>query len=109
MEKYLYSVGDTNDADYTATLEKITDEQLEKFAPIIDAINKFGSDTTNRNRHNYDATEWSNKNDCPTALYASDTISKELIEEFMEVVGLYGIHTLESIEVLEVASRKKLV
>ena len=109
MEKYLYSVGDTNDADYTSTLEKITDEQLEKFAPIIDAIQKFSNDPVNGYKHNYDLSEYGNEADCPTTLYASDTISKELIEEFIEVVGLWGVHSLESIEVLEVASRKKLV
>ena len=94
MEKWIEIVGDTNDGDYITNRETITDEQLKEIQPVIDAIKKASE---GRYGHNYDTSEYGERN-------AEGLFGKvpgfDLFDELVPY-GEHGIHTIDSIIVLE--------
>lgn len=101
-KKYLVIVADTNDADYVETMNVVTDEQLQKLDLIIKAIKKC------KDRHNWPNYDGADKS--IEQLYEGILTEKQ-IEFFNDLcpTGEYGIHTIESIRLLEVISDKQLL
>lgn len=100
--KKLYVAADTNDADYVYRMSDITDEEIEKFKPIIEAVKK----TTPR--HNWPDNEWDNE--IYVDLYPE--FDEDLLVEFRErfvPYWEYGIHTIKFIEVLEIDTITRLL
>ena len=116
MKRYIFIKADTNDADYISTFESITDEQLEVIRPMIQAIKDFKPyKSTYKNKWEPDkeyerihAHNFSN-GEC----YREDLGEKSIEElygsvpgfhQFLDMVpyGEYGIHTIESIKIVEV-------
>lgn len=93
--------GDHNDADWVVKNSPISQEDLKRFLPLIEAIKKFKpyKGMTDAKRHNSPSREWSHDHNWPcgeygcredlgektvTDLYKSDSISADLIQEFDE-------------------------
>lgn len=99
-KKLLIVVADTNDGDYITCISPITDEKLESFSKLINAIKQNGS------------YNWS------TSEYSDEPRPKEMYSEFGGVVddfgfyvphGEYGVHTIDSIRVVECVSDLELL
>lgn len=103
---------DTNDADYVSEVSTITEEDLEKIKPLIEAIQNFKPYTT--------PNDWSEKGTEHRANFPvgeccredmGEKPANELYEEFTQEVfdifyGLcpmveYGFHDIESIRICE--------
>lgn len=118
MKRYIVIKADTNDADYITSKHLITDQQLQKITPVIDAINNFKPyKLPSKNK------EWENKFDhnfpigeCCRTDMGEKTIQElyghldglEVFENFIPYYE-YGIHTIKSIELLEVENEIKLL
>jgi hypothetical protein len=100
MPLYIQVRADTNDADYVSSFEIIDEDDLEFIKHVGAAIKTVGQ------RHNW-----------PTSKYASETFSElyvdkdllteEEIEDFNELYvpyGEYGVHTIASIQILDISS-----
>lgn len=121
-KKMLCVYVDTNDADFDTFLNEITDEQLVKFQPLFDAINKFepydtvtsGTDPLKwTHRHNWPYSEYSPREDLgeksPQELYADGkNVTEDLVEEFIEDF-LGCCHSILEIRVLTIVEDKQLV
>jgi len=106
MKKYLVTVGDTNDGDYDTKIKEITDEQIEKFKPIIEAIKAYEGD------YNFLTGEVAQDQDEDNAEILYGNI--EGFKEFKYFVpngdpNYSGIHTLESIKLLVVQEETQLL
>jgi hypothetical protein len=83
-------VADTNDADYVREVSVVTQEQVDRFMPLIKAIiNKPRS-------HNWENGEYAH-GPPPREVYKE--FDQGLIDEFEEFLpyGEYGIHTINQI------------
>lgn len=107
MKKFIIIKADYN-GDYISEKTEITDEQLEKIKPVIEALKvrrkKLNEDRMknwNQWRHNWDTTEYA---DCePHKMYVETGIlTEEQVELFNEFVPSveYGVHTIESIDIV---------
>ena len=101
MKKYIIITADTNDADYVTKKSEITDEQMELIKPMIEAIKNCEEE------HNYETQ------DCISETEGADEIYKnvpgfDLFDRFVPS-NEYGIHTIESVEILEVSNEYKLI
>lgn len=101
--------GDTNDADYTSVMREITQEQLDQFMPIIEAIKAC------KERHNWEGAydnhtlydlypQFFERNDDydPTDEYDDEFQPSNLLENFDYLVPTneYGsVHTITRIEI----------
>ena len=86
-------IADTNDADYVHSITIVTQETLDHFMPVIEAIK------ANKSRHNWDTSDCGDGPN-PVDMYAY--IDEDLIEEFDEEFipyGEHGIHTIDTIKV----------
>ena len=105
MQKYLYITGDCNDADYTYKLNLVSEEQLQDFMPLIEAIKACPEDY-NWPEEEYDGISIQD-------LYPQ--FSVELLEDFSSFTPVgdsqsgQGIHTIESIQVLDVVKNTFLI
>ena len=112
--KHLRITADANDADYLEELTPITEEELEAFKPLIEAIKNFKpyKNLGRLHRHNFPRGEY-----CPRTDLGEKTVEEiypehvDVLERFEEFVpyGEYGTHTIVSIEVLEIGEKQKLV
>ena len=118
--------GDYNDADFCTKITPITQEQLDRFLPLIEAIKKFKPykgfskrDPGDKNPplewkhdHNWGVGEYGLREDLGakpiTELYKSDAISEDLIQEFDEEFvpnggesAGYSLHTIVEIFVVK--------
>lgn len=101
VDLMLVVTGDHNDADFITAINPITEEDLARFTPLIEAIKNFQSykGKSDPDEHPGSSLEWNHDNNWPcgeygcrqdlgektiTELYKSDEISEELIEEFDE-------------------------
>lgn len=118
--QYIKVTVDTNDADYEDREELITDEQLKKIMPVIEAIRHFkpykgewspGKFMTYN--HNYPSGEC-----CRTDMGEKTVkqiyshIDPELIDFFEEEYcpwAEYGFHDIESIQVYEECTCKRQI
>ena len=98
MKKYIIINSDHNDGDITTEINEITDEKLEKYLPLIKAIKE-------------NSGEWLS-GDQGSLKDQYEEFEFKLKENFNSYVGNgegYGIHTIESIEILEVINETKLL
>jgi len=111
MPKYLLIVkADTNDADYVYKTTEVEEKDnwfnVELIEKVSSAIKKSPQ------RHNWDNSEYKHKHEKdPYELY-KDILTKDEIQEFEEnycPFGEYGIHTIKSIELYEISSKKSLL
>ena len=109
MSKYIYIKADTNDGDYISKKSEITDEQIELIKPVIEQL-KFRKDKLNEDkmhnwnewRHNWETSEYSDST--TTDMYVDNgLLTQEQVELFNRFVpfGEYGVHTVESVEILK--------
>lgn len=99
MKKYVIITADTNDGDYVTEKTSIDDSWVEKYSNLINSIrNNSGSWTTGEMQH--------------MPLYEQyPDYDESKLEKFDQYVprGEYGVHTIESIEILVVAEETKLL
>jgi hypothetical protein len=120
-KKFLFIKADTNDADYVESMGLVSDKQLEKFMPLIEAIKNFKPYKTKTedgemdwtHDHNWPDSEY-NRDDLgekPVNEIYKDVVSEDVLEEFRDFVpyGEHGVHTIESIKVYEVSNVKELL
>lgn len=119
---YLKIVADSNDADYHTTINLIDSKTLEKFQPLIKAISKFKPyrnktvhDGMFQHDHNWPKGEYGCREDLgeKTLHELYDQFDADLIDQFDEDFVPYGnegtIHTIDSIELIEVPKTTKLL
>lgn len=116
---------DYNDADFITKFTPVTEEEIARFLPLIEAIKKFkpytgqsdpkqhpGSTSTHSFDHNWGTGEYGYRDDLGqksiVELYKSDEISEDLIQEFDETyvpnpgdAGGFGVHTIVEIFVVK--------
>jgi len=107
MKKYIIIEADINDGDYVTEKTLITDEKLKEIMPVIEAVKK----QKEANRWGYN---WPQSEHCEESieeLYPQFT--EDELDEFRQFVpsGIESdqVHTIESIELLEVTNETKLL
>ncbi len=99
---YLEIKADTNDADYVTCRTIITQQQIDRLKPLIEAIKN------NPDSHNWITSEYfSDDHKRPEDAYGQ---FGKLVEEFEDYIpyGEYGIHTIKSITLLRAIEEKLL-
>ncbi len=116
MKKYIIIKADTNDADYVSSKHEIDEKTLEIIMPVIEAIEEFDEDKSIKyqkyNWWNCDGRDSKPQYMTPTERYVnSGKCSEEAMDYFCELIPYFegGIHTIESIEILEVINEIKLL
>lgn len=116
MKKFIIIKADTNDGDYITEKSKITDDQIKLITPVVDAIRNFEpyvgtkSDWIHKHRHNFPYGECLRKDlgeKSPEEMYGHIE-GFELFENLIPY-DEYGIHTIESVEIIEVTETEKLL
>src|SRR4051812_44186242 len=105
--KYLYVVGDTNDADYATSLVKISKKDLKIISPLLEAIKNFKPYKTKTqdglgdwtHRHNFNNGEL--RDDLgekhPEDIYVqSGLVTQDTFDCFSEDYCPCGIHSITS-------------
>jgi hypothetical protein len=112
-EMMLVVEGDHNDADYLVSITPITEKQLEKFQPLIEAIEKFqlykgfsASRLEWDHNCNWPCGEYGCRSDlgCKTITELYPEIDAEIVEEFDQEFVPHAdgnIHTIEAIFVVK--------
>ena len=112
---------DTNDADYLVKVSQITQDELNKILPLINAIKKFKPYTT-KTTGNY-KLDWSHTHNYHIGEHVRDDLGEksvaELYPQFSEAIhelfqefcpyGENGFHTVESITVSPFIKKTKLL
>lgn len=114
--KMIVIVADINDADYVTNVKEITDIQLEVITPVINAIKNFKpyGDGYMKHTHNYPTGENVREDlgEKSGFKYYNDkgisVIAMNLFEDFLPN-SEHGIHTIESIKILNVTEDIKLL
>lgn len=100
MKKYIIIKADTNDGDYVTEKTLISDEEVEKVKYILSKM-----DTTHKIR-------WETLDQANSKVWEQHPeLTEEEAEFLYEFVpsGEYGVHTIESIEIIEVVNEIKLL
>jgi hypothetical protein len=113
MKKYILIEADYNDGDYVQSKHEITDEEIELIKPVAEAIEEFDK-ITNRfsGGYNWATKDIAEKGKAPHDLYVlTGKITEEQYDLFSDFTpsSEYGIHTIESIEILVVQEEIKLL
>ena len=105
--KVILVKADTNDADYITERNSITDAQIEEIMPMIEALRNFkinkvvvrpdGSQV--RQRHNWPAGDSKRFRELSPQEMYGHVPGFDLFSDFVPY-GEYGIHTIESVEIL---------
>lgn len=119
VDKYIYVVADTNDADYISKLRKITEEEYQLILPVIQAIKDFKPYKAIEERYN---SSWHHHHNYPTSDCCRDDLGEKSVEElYGHLDGFelfdyefrpndeYGIHTIETVEIFEVTNVETLI
>lgn len=114
MKKYIIIKADTNDADFIQEKHEITDEALEYIKPVIQAIKDYNEDSSIKyQKWNWWTIDEGSKNrPSPQKLYVdSGKCTQDQLEAFYELCpgGEDPIHSIESVEILEVINETKLL
>lgn len=117
MKKYLIVKADTNDADFITRKEEITDDQLAELQPLFEAIRNFkpykGKDTTWNHSHDNNYPTGDCHREDLGELSAEELYGNiqgfQLFDESFCPYDEYGIHTIESVDVLVVTDEKKII
>lgn len=121
MKKYLVITADTNDGDYVTEKHSVTDETIELLKPAIEAVKNFKPYKVHM--HNID---WNHSHNFPTGECCREDLGEKTPKEYYVDGGFmtedqfldfeeyvpyaeYGIHTITSIEILEVSEETKLI
>lgn len=107
----LVITADTNDADYVTETHKVTQEDINKLAPIVQAIKTRNASTRRGSgQYNWAVGELAGRREGPGVVY-KDILTEDQIEWFTELcpMGEYGIHTIESIEYYPMPLKVKLL
>lgn len=115
MKKYIIITADTNDADYITSKNEITDEILLELQLVIKCLQdryKLYQETGEwKYNHNWEVGDFNNGY-TPEELYIETGLLTQdqvnLMNEFIPN-DEYGIHTIESIEILTVIEELKLL
>jgi len=106
MKKILIIKADTNDADYITAESLVTEEELEEYVlPVVKVLKARKKEYEKTNdwtlQHNWENSECGNTS--PLEMYA-EQLSEHQILNFEEYLphGEYGIHTIESIRIINV-------
>lgn len=124
--KQIEITADINDADYITSVHDITDEEIKKFKPLIQAIKDFKPYKT-KYKHSWpphEESEWTHHHNWPTneicrtdlgekeprELY-KNIVDDEVFEIFDKLIPYneYGIHTITSIVIKEIINIEKLL
>lgn len=110
---------DMNDADYNTKVSEISQADLDKIMPLIDAIKAFqpykttirGMDWTHR--HNYPCATFSLRNDlgekAPEELYPQFDENTHYMFQDLCHFGEDGFHTIKSIYITPLVKKTKLL
>lgn len=113
--KYIYIRIDTNDGDYVANLNPITDEEIELIKPVIEAIKNFklyAVPITYCQGNNEYTIEWKHNSNYPIGeCLRTDLGEKSPDELYGHLEGYelfdsltpyseYGFHTIEEIKIV---------
>jgi hypothetical protein len=113
MKKYIVITADTNDGDYVSEKTPIGDEDLAVIQPVIDAIKEYTETDHGKQVWNWWAVDSSRQdNPTPKELYLdSGKCTEEAFDVFNSFVPYFegGVHTIVSIEVLEVTNEYSLL
>lgn len=118
MKKYIIIKADVNDGDYISSKHEITDENLEIVKPIIQAINEFNEDKSIKyQKYNWWTMDDHSRGSSPEQYLSpeeryKDKVSQEAFDYFNELLPYMdneNIHTIESIELLEVSKQERLL
>lgn len=110
MKTFLVTA-DYNDADYMSHVVTISDEDFEKFLPLIEAIANFEPyiDAFGINTHNWDAIRYDMGGKRPEEIYPQ--FSEDLLDDFrdkflsMYVPGEMGFHSIINIQEITLGKR----
>jgi len=118
MKKYIIVTADENDGDYITNKSEITDTELELIKPVIKQLqlrkaklNEDRNKNWNEYRHNWETGELINEKS-PEKLYVeTGLLTQEQVNIFDKYVpdNEFGIHTIDSVEILEVVNEIKLL
>ena len=122
MKTYIRIVADTNDADYIETFQSITQKELADIMPMIKAIKAFKPYETKTadgemdwtHRHNYPDFDRCRNDLGDLSIYdyyvKSGRVTEDQFEAFEDIRphGEQGVHTIVSVEIIEVANVKEL-
>ncbi|HEX8586148.1 MAG TPA: hypothetical protein VF680_17280 [Allosphingosinicella sp.] len=103
MIKYIIVQADTNDGDYINKKTQITEDDIIKVKDILSKLNIGSYDLS------WGRGDIQDEDNDPHILYPQ--LSEEEIEFLENYIpyGEYGIHTIESIEILTVVETEKLI
>lgn len=90
----IYIETDANDADYVGNLEKISNKDLNKIRPLIEAIKKFTKE--NPYKHNYYSLHDDRGEKLPEELYPEFLDEIEILSDCCRG-GEYGYHSIKNI------------
>lgn len=101
MDNLIVIAADTNDGDYIKEISDISDEDIKKFEPLIDAIKKT-------NGHNWVNSDYA-REPRPEEMYSQ--FDCELVDEFNDFVprGENGVHTITEITIYTITDKKSLI
>ena len=109
MKKYIIIEADTNDGDYITERSEISDEQIEKFKVILGKLPRmeiYGGGFSSDIRW-----ESGEMGDTQEELVEEGILTEDEAEWFSQYLpyGEYGIHTIQSIDILVVAEEINLL
>lgn len=122
--KYIRVVADSNDADYVETFLPISDENLEMILPVIEAIKNFKEYEGQWGEWDGEAHFMTHRNNYPSGECLREDMGEKPVEEIYshvdpEALAIfdeeyrpyheYGIHTIESVDIIEVSSITELL
>lgn len=116
MKKHIIIKADTNDGDYITSNNPITDEQVELIKHVVEAIKNFKPYQVNcqgmtlTHRHNFPYGDCLRKDlgeESVQELYGHLDGFKTFI--FFIPYAEYGIHSIKSVDILEIANETKLM
>jgi hypothetical protein len=105
MKKYLIIKADTNDGDYVTEKSEVSDAEIEKIKPIIEVIAACTED------HNFPDGECSDPDELENLYLESGLLTEQQLDFIKPYIpyGEYGVHTIESVEILVVSEEITLL
>ncbi len=106
MKKYIIIKADFNDADYVTEKTEITDDQIEIIKTVVKAIKNSKEDC------NWGSGEYCETETTPNEQYIETGIlTQQQVDLFQGFVPCceYGIHTIETVDILVVQEEISLL
>lgn len=112
MSYLLIIKADTNDADYIESTNVISQEELDRFMPLINAIKKFKpyKSKGRTHYHNFPVGECCREDMGEKSIQEIySKINEDIVDEFNDMVPYseYGTHTIQSIKLYEIVGEVK--